>query len=156
MSDDPAMIDRRRAATALTARDFAWPEFDRWQATFAAVETFPASWEGLHSIPAVDTRAATAYRLRKLIMHGEWLDLLARRPAVLAHYVRRRLRARVVRQDERTPCPGCDPLNAREIGLELDALPPFHPGCRCVLVAIRPGRDQGRGRAHAPPRPRNG
>jgi hypothetical protein len=25
------------------------------------------------------------------------------------------------------------------VGSELEAMPPFHPGCRCVLVAMHPG-----------------
>src|SRR5215468_10342860 len=32
------------AVTALGDRGFRWPEFDRWQAIFAASGTFPARW----------------------------------------------------------------------------------------------------------------
>ena len=62
--------------------------------------------------------------------------MLTQRPKVLAHYARQGMRARVERQDQRPPCPACDPLNGREVGPGLAAMPPFHPGCRCVLVAM--------------------
>jgi hypothetical protein len=130
----PQLIER--AAMATSTPDFAWPDFDRWQAAFAAARVFPARWEGLHRVPPADTPDAEAYRLRKLALLVEWLDMLARRSTVHAHFVRQGLRARVARQDTRLPCPACEPLNTREVGTGLDTMPPFHPGCRCVLVAI--------------------
>ena len=125
--------------------DFAWPDFDRWQAAFAAAHSFPARWEGLHRAPPAHTPEAQAYRLRKLDLLAEWLDMLAHRSTVRAHFARQGIRARVVRQETSLPCPACDPLNAREVGADLDAIPPFHPGCRCVLVAI-PDKPPGRRR----------
>jgi hypothetical protein len=64
--------------------------------------------------------------------------MLTQRAAIRAHYARQGLRARVERQDRRRPCPLCDPLNGRDLGpeLALAAVPPFHPGCRCVLMAV--------------------
>lgn len=128
--------------------EFSWPEFDRWQAAFAAAERFPARWDGLHAAPPSGAPGSAAYRHRKLVLFFEWLDLLAKRSTALAHYANRGIRARVARQDTGSPCPACDPFHAREVGPRLDAVPPFHPGCRCVLVAIpavaavaRPHRD---------------
>ena len=129
-----------------TTRDFDWPDFDRWQATFAAAGVFPPRWEGLEHEPPAHTPEAEAYRLRKSHLFQEWLDMLAQRPAILAHYARQGIRARVERQDQRSSCPACDPLNGREVGPELDAMPPFHPGCRCVLVAMHPGSSSRRAR----------
>ena len=120
-------------------RPLSWPEFDRWQAAFAAAEVFPPGWEGLHRVPSPHTREAEEYHLRRLALFGEWIDMIARRPSVRAHYARQRIRVRVERQNEHAPCPVCEPLNAREVGPELDAMPPFHPGCRCVLVATHRG-----------------
>jgi hypothetical protein len=139
----PRLIDR--AAMATTTPDFAWPDFDRWQAAFAAAHVFPARWEGLHRIPPAHTLEEEAYRLRKLALLVEWLDMLARRSTVHAHFTRQGIRARVARQDTRLPCPACEPFNTREVGTEHDAMPPFHPGCRCVLVAI-PVKPAGRRR----------
>jgi hypothetical protein len=133
--------------------DFAWPEFDQWQAAFTAVDAFPPGWEGLRCAPPPHTAEADTYRLRKLVLFDEWQDMRARRPALLAHYARQGMRARVVRQDERAPCPACDPFTAGEVGPELDAMPPFHPGCRCVLVAIPVARTT-RSRERARSRPR--
>jgi hypothetical protein len=130
----PRLIER--AAMATNTPDFAWPDFDRWQAAFAAAHVFPARWEGLHRVPPAHTPEAEAYRLRKLALLVEWLDMLAHRSTVHAHFTRQGIRARVVRQDMRLPCPACEPFNTREVGTEPDAMPPFHPGCRCVLVAI--------------------
>jgi hypothetical protein len=141
-------------ATAHATGDFSWPEFDRWQAAFAAVEAFPPRWEGLQCAPPAHTREAEAYHLRKLVLFDEWLEMLARRPAVLAHYARQGLRARVARQDERAACPVCDRFNASEVGLGLDAIPPFHPGCRCVLVAMHASPGERRRRAYERPRSR--
>jgi hypothetical protein len=147
----PPLSSRPLVDAAGAMGDFSWPEFDRWQAAFAAAEVFPPCWEGLHCAPPTDTREAEAYRLRKRVLFDEWLDMLARRPAVLAHYARQGLRARVARQDDRAPCPACDPFNAREVGAGREAIPPFHPGCRCVLVASSAGRER-RERSHERPR----
>ena len=119
---------------AIAAPDFAWPDFDRWQAFFAAGETFPAGWEGLHVAPPAQTPEAVVYQQRKLTLFSEWLDMLAHRSTVLAHYARQGIRARIERQHAGPACPACDPFNAREVGPGLDTVPPFHPGCRCVLV----------------------
>lgn len=134
--------------------DFSWPEFDRWQAAFAAIGVFPPRWEGLRCVPSVHTREAEAYQLRKLVLFDEWLDMLARRPAVLAHYARLGLRARVARQDDRAPCPACDRVNGRGVGPGREAVPPFHPGCRCVLVAVHAEPDERHGRSYERPRSR--
>jgi hypothetical protein len=130
------LSERPPIAAAATTCDFSWPEFDRWQAAFAAAGIFPLRWEGLQRVPLPHTPEAEAYRLGKLVLFYEWLDMLAHRPGVRAHYDGRGIRARVARQDDRAPCPACDPFNAREVGPGLDAMPPFHPGCRCVLVAL--------------------
>jgi len=117
-------------------RGESWPEFDRWQAAFAAADAFPPRWDGLHVAPPTDTPEATAYRLRKLVLLSEWLEMLARRSTVHLHYSRRGIKVRAVRQDGARACPGCDPFDGQELDGRADALPPFHPGCRCVLVAV--------------------
>src|SRR4029450_1866026 len=53
--------------------DFRWPDFDRWQAAFAATDVFPARWEGLHRVPPADTPEAETYKLRKLALLSERL-----------------------------------------------------------------------------------
>jgi hypothetical protein len=121
------------------AADFCWPDFDRWQAAFASAGAFPAGWDGLRAPPPPRTAEADAYHQRKIAFFAEWLDMLAGRVAVREHYARQGLRARVVRQDTGHACQACDPFHARELGVGLDAMPPFHPGCRCVLVAVHPG-----------------
>jgi hypothetical protein len=142
------LIERPPAMTP----DFLWPDFDRWQAAFAATDVFPARWEGLHRVPPADTPEAETYQLRKLALFSEWLEMLAHRSTVRAHYARQRIRARVARQDARPPCPACDPFDAREVGRELDAMPPFHPGCRCVLVAMETVPARRRARSYGPAR----
>lgn len=141
----PSIVDPSLTATTAVPGEFSWPEFDRWQAAFAAAEIFPPRWEGLERAPVPHTREAEEYRLRKAVLFCEWIDMLARRPAVRAHYERQRIRVRVARQDERAPCLACEPFSTREIGLDLNAMPPFHPGCRCVIVAM-PAAPAGRRR----------
>jgi hypothetical protein len=140
------VIDPLPIGTGATPRLLSWPEFDRWQAVFAAAEIFPPGWESLRRVPAPETREAEEYHLRRLVLFCEWTDMIAGRPAVRAHYARQKIRVRVERQDKRAPCPVCQPLDSREIGLEIDTMPPFHPGCRCVLVALhrRPERPRSR------------
>jgi hypothetical protein len=116
--------------------DFSWPDFDHWQGIFAAAGVVPPGWEGLQRPPARGSSEAESYCQRKLALFTEWLDMLSHRPAVWAHYSRRGIRVRVVRQDERAPCPACDRFNAREAQADMNAMPPFHPGCRCVLMAM--------------------
>jgi len=152
----PSPLPQRTTATAVAARDFAWPDFDRWQAFFTACDTFPARWDGLHIAPLPHTPEAETYRQRKLVLFSEWLDMLAHRSIVLAHYARQGIQARVVRQHAGPSCPACDPFNAREVGRHLDATPPFHPGCRCVLLAVHAAPTRRRSRPYQRPRSRTG
>ena len=126
----------------LGARDFRWPEFDRWQAFFAGSWKFPPLWDELKKIPAL--RAAPhirdSYRGQKLYLLLHWLQSLettrAHTRAALARYAKRGIRAEVARQGNGAPCPVCDPLNHREVKDGLRDLPPFHPGCRCLVLAM--------------------
>jgi hypothetical protein len=147
---------RAAMATMATVPGFAWPVFDHWQAFFAAAGIFPAAWEGLQVAPAPDTPAAQEYEQRKLLLFSEWVDMLARRPAVLAHYTRQGIRARIVRQHAGLPCLACDPFNMREVSPGSDAIPPFHPGCRCVLLAAHTPRPRRRSKPYERPRARTG
>jgi hypothetical protein len=149
-----ALIERKAMAPAAPTRDFSWPDFDRWQAFFAAGQSFPAGWEGLHVAPSPHAPEAEIYQQRKLALYSEWLDMLAHRATVLAHYARQGIRPRVVRQDTGSACPACDPFNAREVGPEADTVPPFHPGCRCVLLAAHAAPARRRPRTYARPRSR--
>lgn len=125
---------------ALGDRGFAWPEFDRWQATFAASAAFPARWSGLHEVPSPGTSpaASVAYRLRKLELLLEWLDALRRGATALHHYTRQGIRARIVQQGDGLRCSACESFNGREVVHGMDIVPPIHPGCRCVLMAVTP------------------
>lgn len=148
------MIEPAPMLSADTAPDFAWPDFDRWQAFFTADGTFPAGWDGLHVAPPAQTLEAAVYHQRKQTLFSEWLDMLAHRSTVLAHYARQGIQARIERQHAGPACPVCDPFNAREVGPGLDAVPPFHPGCRCVLVAVHTPLASRRPRAYARSRSR--
>jgi hypothetical protein len=132
---------------ALAGRDFTWPEFDRWQAFFAARRRFPVRWDGLQVTPPARTPAADAYQWRKLDLLFEWLDALTRRSMILAHYARQGLETRIVAQNTGEACAGCVPFVARGVRSDQDAMPPFHPGCRCVLVAAHATRARQRTRA---------
>jgi hypothetical protein len=141
-------IGRARAAAARTApaaavtvladRVFTWPEFDRWQAIFTERGTFPARWDGLQVVPAPQTSLAAraAYRLRKLDLLFEWLDTLRRGATALGHYTRQGKRARIVQQEDGLRCAVCESFNGHEVGHGGDTVPPIHPGCRCVLMAV--------------------
>ena len=140
--------------TAMATKDFAWPDFDRWQAVFSAAGAFPASWDGLHLVPARGTTEVEVYRQRKLALFAEWHDMLGHRSVILAHYTRQGIRARIVRQDAELACPACDPFHTREVGSDLDTVPPFHPGCRCVLVALHTAPARRRRRSYERPHSR--
>jgi hypothetical protein len=129
---------RAGAATAIGSRGFTWPEFDRWQAIFAASGTFPASWKGLHEDPSARTSpaASAAYRLRKVDFLLDWLDTLRRGATDLHHYTRQGMRARIVQQGDGLRCPVCESFNGREVERGRGTMPPIHPGCRCVLMAV--------------------
>ncbi|HEX9822176.1 MAG TPA: hypothetical protein VGD07_21455 [Methylomirabilota bacterium] len=149
-----SLIERSVMALAAAAGDFSWPDFDRWQAVFTADAVFPARWDGLHAAPPPWTPEAEAYQRRKRELFSEWLDMLARRSTVLAHYARQGMGARIVRQDAGPACPVCDRFDAREVGPNLDTVPPFHPGCRCVLLAVHTAPARRRRRAYERPRSR--
>jgi hypothetical protein len=133
--------DEGAGATRGLARDFHWPEFDRWQAFFASHGHFPAPWEGLELAPAHGVPAASCeiYRRRKLILLLDWLHGVRSQRAEVRHaltrYARRGITAGVFRQDGAAPCPACDHLHGRVVGPEA-ALPPFHPGCRCLVLPL--------------------
>lgn len=135
------VAERQGSATAVTVlaeRAFTWPEFDRWQAVFAACGTFPVRWDGLQVVPVPQTSpgARAAYGLRKLDLLFEWLDTLTRGAAALGHYTRQGMRARIVRQEDGQRCPVCESFNGHEVRHGRDTMPPIHPGCRCVLMAV--------------------
>ncbi|MBI4607746.1 MAG: hypothetical protein HY726_01905 [Candidatus Rokubacteria bacterium] len=126
----------------LGARDFGWPEFDRWQAIFAEQWKFPPLWDELKKTPALraSPEIRHAYQEHKLYLLLHWLQSLettrAQTRTALARYARRGIRAEIVRQGDGVPCPVCDPLNHREVEDDSPDLPPFHPGCRCLVLAI--------------------
>jgi hypothetical protein len=146
---EPTVMVRR-----VEGEDFAWPDFDRWQAIFTAAGAFPARWDGLHLAPPPGSAEAAIYQQRKLALFSEWLDMLAHRSVVVAHYARQGIRARIVRQDAEPACPACDPFHGRDVGPDLDTVPPFHPGCRCVLVAVHRAAGRRRSRLYERPHSR--
>ena len=128
--DLPAVHGRSSARVpALAGRDFTWPEFDRWQAFFAARRRFPVRWDGLQVTPPARTPAAEAYQRRKLDLLFEWLDALTRRSMILAHYARQGLETRIVAQNTGEACAGCVPFVAR--GSDQTKMP-----CRHSIPAV--------------------
>jgi hypothetical protein len=127
-------------------RAFTWPEFDRWQRFFDACGLFPARWDGLEVAPAPQTSPAAAliYRNRKLDLLLEWIDTLVHGAVSFGHYRRQGVRARIVRQGDGGRCPACESFNGHEVRLGGAPMPPIHPGCRCVLVAMTEAPDQER------------
>jgi hypothetical protein len=125
-------------------RDFDWPEFDRWYTVFANRGLFPPLWEGLEYRPCRDAPLATrqAYQQRKLYLLVDWLHgLMATRAemrAALARYALRGLGAQIARQRADITCPACDLLNHENVRRSSKHVPPFHPGCRCLILAILP------------------
>lgn len=131
-----------RVLREMGARDFEWPEFDRWYGVFARRGVFPPLWEGLEHRPcrAASSPIRQAYHEQKLYLLVDWLQALditrAEVRAALARYAKLGVGARITRQGGGSPCPACDPLDHREVN-EIPDLPPFHPGCRCVILANR-------------------
>ncbi len=136
--------------TGLIDRAFMWSAFDRWHAFFTARGAFPARWDGLRVVPGSEAPPAVraAYRQRKLDLLLEWLDVLGRQASELGRYTKQGRRVRVVRQEDGERCSVCDSVNAHEVGYGSDAMPPLHPGCRCVLMAVTPGTPHARNGTH--------
>lgn len=129
----------------LGRRDFGWPEFDRWHEFFASRGAFPPLWRGLEQTPSprASSEIRQAYQEEKLYLLVDWLlGLAASRAetrAALARYARRRLPAEITRQGDGAPCPVCDPLDHSPVKYNQRAIPPFHPGCRCLVLASAAG-----------------
>ena len=125
-------------------RDFQWPEFDRWHTIFAKRGVFPPLWEGLERLPRRGDSgpAWQAYRKRKLYLLIDWLHGLvvtrAEMRAALTRYAARDLQAEIARQRTEVTCPACDPLDHGNVPPNSRDVPPFHPGCRCLIVALHP------------------
>jgi len=135
------VVDDASLLRAANGRDFDWPEFDRWQALFASRGRFPSLWAGLEFAPYAEApeRVRDAYRRRKLALLIDWLRALATTRieirAAIARYATRGLAAEVVCQSREVACPACGPLHREEVhGVSAD-LPPFHPGCRCLVLS---------------------
>jgi len=132
-----------RVLRQMGARDFEWPEFDRWYGVFAKRGIFPPLWAGLENQPcqAAAEPIRQAYHEHKLYLLIDWLQGLeitrAEMRVALARYEKLGVSARITRQAEGSPCPACDPLNHREVKETPADLPPFHPGCRCLILAKR-------------------
>ena len=123
------------------ARDFEWPEFDRWQTIFARCGQFPPLWAGLEQRPHPDHPfpVRQVYQRQKLYLLIDWLHgLVATRAemrAALTRYALRGCRAEITRQSADITCPACDPLNHESVRHDAQDVPPFHPGCRCLILA---------------------
>ena len=102
------MNERAEMATEAGTPDFPWPDFDRWQATFAAAQVFPARWrastESLRRTPLKRRRTGSA---NSSCMPSGSICLTA--APTCARTSPSGDRARVARQDMRLPCPACDP-----------------------------------------------
>ena len=128
-------------------RDFEWPEFDHWYSVFARRGQFPPLWDGVARRPSQDDRwsAWQAYQHRKLYLLIDWLHGLAvtrsEMRAALSRYASRGLTAEITRQSAETRCPPCDALNNENAHHHPENVPPFHPGCRCLILAA-PARTQ--------------
>lgn len=142
----------------LGTRDFRWPEFDRWQAFFAERWKFPPLWDALKKAPAPRTAPEIrhAYQQQKLYLLLHWLQSLettrAQSRIALARYAQRGIRAKIARQGDGAPCPVCDPMNGREVTDNPRDLPPFHPGCRCLVLGINGAGEAPTARRRRPPR----
>jgi len=122
-------------------RDFEWPEFDRWYSVFARRGHFPPLWDGVVRRPCQDDPwpAWQAYQHRKLYLLMDWLHGLAvtrsEMRAALTRYAGRGLAAEITRQSAEIRCPACDALNNENVRHHPENVPPFHPGCRCLILA---------------------
>jgi hypothetical protein len=129
----------------LGTRDFEWPEFDRWYSIFARRGHFPPLWDGVARRPGSGDPWATwqAYQHRKLYLLIDWLHGLvvtrAEMRAALARYAGRGLTAEITRQNAEINCPACDVVNNETVRPGPEHVPPFHPGCRC-LILVAPAR----------------
>jgi hypothetical protein len=129
----------------LGPRDFQWPEFDHWHSIFTKRGAFPPLWNGLEYRPRHGDpfEARDAYQKQKCYLLLDWLyGLIATRAEMrtaLARYSERGLGAEIARQTIDISCPACDPLNHGPVLCSSRDVPPFHPGCRCLILAAPSG-----------------
>jgi hypothetical protein len=146
LSTDTVAWARAMALCEARPNDFRWPEFDRWQAVFAAHGIFPPLWNGLERRPhrKATASARSLYQQRKLFLLIDWLYALGTTRAecvtALARYSARGLQAVIARQTVDVSCPACAPLHHEHLPRASSTLPPFHPGCRCLVLASPPPR----------------
>jgi len=141
VSTDTVAWARTMALCEARPSDFRWPEFDRWQAVFAEHGIFPPLWSGLERRPhrKAAPSARGLYQQRKLLLLIDWLYALGTTRAecvtALTRYSARGLQAMIARQTVDVSCPACAPLHHEQLACTAPTLPPFHPGCRCVVLA---------------------
>jgi hypothetical protein len=130
-------------------RDFEWPEFDRWHTVFTRGGHFPPLWDGVERRPSAEAPGAIwqAYQTRKLYLLIDWLHGLvvvrAEMRSALARYADLGLTGEITRQSADINCPACDRLNKENAQHHPDDVPPFHPGCRCLILAAPSKRNGG-------------
>lgn len=130
-------------------RDFEWPEFDRWHTVFTRDGHFPPLWDGVERRPSAEApwAARQAYQSRKLYLLIDWLHGLvvvrAEMRNALARYADLGLVGEITRQSAETICPACDRLNRENAQHHPGDVPPFHPGCRCLILAAPSRRTVG-------------
>jgi hypothetical protein len=134
-------------------RDFEWPEFDRWHTLFTKRGHFPPLWDAVERRPCSGDPwpARRAYLDRKLYLLIDWLHGLvvtrAEMRAALTRYAVLGLPAEITRQSPEITCPACDRFDSEDARHHPRDVPPFHPGCRCLILAararIRPGGHEG-------------
>lgn len=122
-------------------REFEWPEFDRWHTVFTERGHFPPLWDEVERRPGADAPWAAwqAYQHRKLYLLIDWLHgLIVTRHemrAAAARYAVLGLPAEITRQTPEIACPPCDRLSTANVLHYPGDVPPFHPGCRCLILA---------------------
>jgi len=150
------VVHRIHAAvlTRVGVRDFSWPEFDRWQTFFARQGTFPPLSENVEKVPTAcgALKVRHAYQTQKLYLLLDWLFNLETTRTTLARCAKQNVRVKTTRQGSGVPCPVCDGFDRREVRDRSRDLPPFHPGCRCVVLVIDDASNFSPGWKGPPPR----
>ena len=117
-----------------------WPEFDAGTPSSPSA-ALPPLWDEVERRPGGDAPWAAwqAYQHRKLYLLIDWLHGLivtrAEMRASLARYAVLGLTAEITRQNPEITCPVCDRLNNENVLDHPGDVPPFHPGCRCLILA---------------------
>lgn len=118
---------------------YAWPAFEEWMRRFRELGAFPSLWTTFGLDAGGRGRGREVFLFASSAL-GSWWAAQRLASLVESRQLVDDLQGEIVGPEPSDPCPVCRAragLRFDPAHLPADAVPPFHPGCGCSIVAYR-------------------